>query len=53
MRESGALEAAKGRSKKHAEKAKALIAQTGLSSETKKFFVSLITYIMESLDWYK
>jgi geranylgeranyl diphosphate synthase type II len=53
VRESGALEAAKEKSKEHAEKAKALIAQTSLSDETKRFFSSLITYIQESLDWYK
>ena len=52
IRECGALEAAKGESRKHAERAKALIAQTGLSDETKRFFSSLISYIEESLDWY-
>jgi geranylgeranyl pyrophosphate synthase len=53
VRESGALEATKEKSKEDAEKAKALIAQTSLSDETKRFFSSLITYIQESLDWYK
>ena len=53
VRESGALEAAKEKSREHAEKAKALIAQTSLSDEAKRFFSSLITYIQESLDWYK
>jgi len=53
VRDSGALEAAKEKSKEHAEKAKTLIAQTGLSDETKRFFSSLITCIQESLDWYK
>jgi geranylgeranyl diphosphate synthase type II len=53
VRESGALEAAKEKSKEHAEKEKALIARTSLSDETKRFFSSLITYIQESLDWYK
>jgi len=53
VRESGALEAAKEKSREHAEKAKAHMAQTGLSDETKAFFSSLITYIQESLDWYK
>ncbi|MEM2936729.1 MAG: polyprenyl synthetase family protein [Candidatus Bathyarchaeia archaeon] len=53
IRECGALEAAKEESRKHAERAKALIAQTGLSVETKGFFSSLISYIEESLDWYK
>jgi geranylgeranyl pyrophosphate synthase len=51
--ESGGLDAAKKKSKEHAEKAKELIAKTSLSSETKRFFASLITYIEESLDWYK
>jgi geranylgeranyl pyrophosphate synthase len=50
--ESGGLDAAK-KSKEHTEKAKQLIAKTSLSSETKRFFASLITYIEESLDWYK
>jgi len=53
VRESGALKAAKEKSREHAEKAKALVAQTSLSDETKRFFSSLITYIQESLDWYK
>jgi len=53
IRESGALKAAKEKSREHAEKAKALIAQTNLNNETKSFFYSLITYIEESLDWYK
>ncbi len=51
--ESGGLDAAKKKSKEHAEKAKQLIGKTSLSSETKRFFASLITYIEESLDWYK
>jgi len=53
VRESGALEAAKKKAKEHAEKAKTLIARTSLSDETKKFFASMITYIKESLDWYR
>ncbi len=53
IRKCGALEAAKEKSRKHAEKAKALIAQTGLNDDVKEFFSSLITYIEESLDWYK
>jgi len=40
-------------SKAHAEKAKALIAGTGLNQETKKIFSSFINYIEESLDWYR
>lgn len=53
VRESGALETAKEKAKEHAEKAKTLIAKTSLSHETKKFFASMITYIEESLNWYK
>jgi geranylgeranyl pyrophosphate synthase len=53
IKESGALEAAKKTSKKYAEKARALIAQTNLSDDVKAFFNSLIIYIEESLDWYK
>ena len=53
IRESGALDAAKARSKAHAEKAKQLISQTRLSHEAKNLFTSLITYVEESLDWYK
>jgi len=53
FRRSGGLKAAKEKSRSHAEKAKALIAQTGLSGETKEFFASLITYIEESLNWYR
>jgi len=53
IRESGGLEAAKKISKKHAEKARALVDQTNLRKEVKGFFNSLIVYIEESLDWYK
>ena len=53
VRECGALEAAKGKAKEHTEKAKKFMARTSLSHETKKFFASMITYIEESLDWYK
>ena len=53
INESGGLNAAKKKSKEHAEKAKELMAKTSLSTETKRFFASLITYIEESLDWYK
>jgi len=53
IRGSGALRAAKQESKEHAERAKALIDETSLSDETKRFFESFIGYIEESLDWYK
>ena len=53
IKESGGLEAAKKTSKKHAEKARVLIAQTSLRDDVKEFFNSFIAYIEESLDWYK
>jgi geranylgeranyl pyrophosphate synthase len=53
IRKSGALNAAKDESKRHAEAAKKLVARTSLSNETKAFFFSFITYIEQSLDWYK
>jgi len=53
LRESGGLDAAKKASRKHAEQAKTLINQTGLSGDVKEFFSSFIGYIEESLDWYK
>ncbi|MCW4035397.1 MAG: polyprenyl synthetase family protein [Candidatus Bathyarchaeota archaeon] len=53
LRESGGLDAAKAVSKKHAQQAKAYINQTSLDSEVKEFFSSFITYIEDSLEWYK
>jgi len=53
VRGCGALEAAKEESRKHAERAKVLVAQTSLNGETKEFFSSLISYIEGSLEWYK
>ena len=53
IKRSGGLEAAKESSRKHAQKARELIMQTGLNSDVKKFFNSLIKYIEESLDWYR
>jgi geranylgeranyl pyrophosphate synthase len=53
LRESGGLEAAKKTSKKYAEQAKMLLIQTSLKNEVKEFFNSFISYINESLDWYK
>ena len=53
IKKSGGLEAAKEFSRKHAEMAKMLIIQTGLNNDVKEFFRSLISYIEESLDWYK
>jgi geranylgeranyl diphosphate synthase type I len=53
LRESGGLEAAKQESKQHARQAKALITRTSLADEEKQFFSSFISYIEESLNWYK
>ena len=53
LRESGGLDAAKQASREHAEQAKIFIAQTSLTAEIKDFFSSFISYIEESLDWYK
>jgi geranylgeranyl diphosphate synthase type I len=53
LRESGGLDAAKQQSRKHAEQAKALIAQTNLTEDVKEFFNSFIQYIEDSLNWYK
>lgn len=49
----GALEAAKNRSRKHADEAKKLISETNMSEEVKDFFTSFIDYVKESLNWYK
>jgi geranylgeranyl pyrophosphate synthase len=53
LRESGGLDAAKHASKKHAKQARDFIAQTSLNEDVKEFFNSFITYIEQSLDWYK
>jgi len=49
----GALEAAKSRSREHAEAAKKLIAATNMTDEVKVFFMSFIDYVNESLNWYR
>lgn len=49
----GALEAAKKRSREHADSAKKLISETNMNPEVKGFFISFINYIKESLNWYK
>lgn len=51
--ECGALEAAKNRSREHADAAKKLISETNMTREVKNFFISFIDYIKESLNWYK
>jgi len=48
----GALEAAKNHSRTHADVANHLILETTMSEEVKSFFISLIDYIKESLNWY-
>ncbi|MFQ6135015.1 MAG: polyprenyl synthetase family protein [Nitrososphaerales archaeon] len=53
IRSCGALNAAKERSRFHAEKANELIAQVGITGEAKEFFNSLLTFVKDSLDWYK
>lgn len=53
VRLSGGLENAKKASKKHAKEARRLIAETGMNSEAKSFFYSMITYVENSLDWYR
>jgi geranylgeranyl pyrophosphate synthase len=53
IEESGALDAAKKISREHAEKAKVLIYKTSLSDNAKEFFNSFISYMEQSLDWYK
>ncbi len=49
----GALEAAKNRSREHADSAKKLISETSMSEDVKEFFVSFIDYVKDSLNWYK
>ncbi len=49
----GALEAAKSRSREHADSAKRPISETNMNQEVKDFFVSFIDYVKESLNWYK
>lgn len=53
IRETGALDAAKKTSREHAERAKALLAKTGLGEEVKRLFEAFITYVEQSLDWYR
>ncbi len=48
----GALEKAKKRSIEHANHAKRLILMTKLDDAVKKFFISFIDYVKDSLDWY-
>lgn len=53
VRGSGGLEKARMASRRHAEEARRLIAETSMGREAKYFFNRLITYIENSLDWYR
>ncbi len=53
IRGCGALDEAKSISRAHAKEAERLIVQTDMSSDTKEFFIVLINYVVDSLDWYK
>jgi len=53
VRQSGALNAAKEDSKKHAEEAVKYIKSTAMSEKAKGFYLGFINYITESLDWYE
>jgi len=53
IRDCGALERAKEKSREHAERAVELIKRTAMEEEVKDFFTSFIAYVAESLEWYK
>jgi geranylgeranyl pyrophosphate synthase len=53
IRKSGALDEAKAISRNHARDAMRLISETKMIEENKAFFISLIKYVDESLEWYK
>jgi len=53
VRRSGGLEKAKKASRRHAEEARRLVAETSMNEEAKDFFSHMITYIENSLDWYR
>lgn len=53
VRRSNGLENAKKVSKGHAEEARRLIAETSMRREAKDFFSHIITYIENSLEWYR
>jgi len=53
VRETGALDFARERSKLHAEKAKNAVARTRMSGEAKGLFYGFIDYVQKSLDWYR
>jgi len=49
----GALDKAKERSKEHGKTALKIVQKTSMNNYAKKFFMGLIEYVLESLDWYK
>ena len=53
IRDCGALDAAKSISREHAREAEKLISLTAMNQGAKDFFISLIRFVDESLDWYK
>lgn len=53
IRDCGALEEAKSISRNHAREAAKLIPETEMNGEAKEFFMSFISYVAESLEWYK
>jgi len=53
IRNCGALDEAKSISLRHGREAQSLISQTEMNDDSKEFFISLIDYVVESLEWYK
>ena len=53
IRNCGALDEAKSISLRHGREAQSLISQTEMNDDAKEFFISLIDYVVESLEWYK
>ncbi|MHC1625671.1 MAG: polyprenyl synthetase family protein [Methermicoccaceae archaeon] len=52
IRESGAIDSAREISKEHSNRARTLLSTTEMSEEAKEFFISLLDYIEEDLEWY-
>jgi geranylgeranyl diphosphate synthase type I len=53
IRNCGALERAKEKSRDHAERAVELIKKTSMEQDVKDFFTSFIGYVADSLEWYR
>jgi len=53
IRNCGALDEAMSISLGHGREAQSLISQTEMDDDAKEFFISLIDYVVESLEWYK